>query len=229
LVWDLIMSLADALPWHRWQLIGGQMVALHALAARRSPMRTSRDADMLADLLTAPDGLEVCVNALRRLGLQPVPDSAGRVYRFKHRDDERLVVDLLAPDHRPPRFSLRTSGGYTIEIRGGHQALQRPALIPVTKNARAAMVPVPDVLGALVLKAAAWQADLRDRGRHADDAALLTSLMKDPLGTRTELKGSDRRRLRQIDQVLADARAPHWRVLGDRAFDAHTAWRLLLS
>lgn len=228
-LWTLVLDLAELVAPARWQLVGGQMVVLHGLCAGRAPIRASRDIDMLADLLTARDGLRLCVQALADLGLAPVVDSGGRVYRFAH-PDVGVSVDLLSPDHSPPRWPLRTARGRdTIQIDGGHQALQRPALIEVDKDGRVARVPVPDLLGALVLKAAAWLDDSRDRERHSADAAFLVSLVQDPLRERGRLAGSDRRRLGRLDTILGDRQAAEWTQLGEYAEDAHTAWRLLLA
>jgi hypothetical protein len=91
------------------------------------------------------------------------------------------------------------------------------------------MVPVPDLLGALVLKAAAWATDSRDRERHSGDAAFLASLITDPIAERSRFKGSDRQRLLRLDRVLADPDAVEWRQLGDAADDGYAVWRLLLS
>jgi len=169
-LWDVILDVAAAVPPHRWALIGGQMVTLHALHAGRPPLRVSRDIDVLAGLLTARDGLTLCVTAIRALGLVP------------------------APDHTPPTWPLRTAKGRdTIHISGGRQALQRSALITVTKDDRSAQVPVPDQLGALVLKATAWLEDNRDRERHSHDAALLTSLISDPLAERRRFGSATQR------------------------------------
>lgn len=209
-------------------LVGGQMVMLHALAAGRAPMRTSKDVDVLADLVSVPASLTRCVQALQRLDLVPKPDSAGKVYRFR-RDRDNATVDLLAPDHSPPRSPLRTVGGDTIRVEGGHQALRRSLRLRVSKGERSAVVPVPDVLGAQVLKAAAWAADSRDPERHSGDAAFLASLISDPVADRSAFAGSDRKRLLRLDKVLGDPDALEWRRLGDAAGDAHTTWRLLLG
>ncbi len=112
---------------------------------------------------------------------------------------------------------------------GGHQALQRAIRLTVVKDGRSAIVPVPDLLGALVIKAAAWTADNRDRSRHSGDAAFLASLVTDPLAERTRFAGSDGKRLRRLDSVLGDPDAVEWRRLGDRADDGHTTRRLLLG
>ena len=228
LLWELILDLAEQLPENEWVLVGGQMVMLHGLAAGRTPMRASKDVDVLADLVSAPASLARCVEALRRLELTPKPDSAGRVYRFR-RDRDSATVDLLAPDHSPPRSFLRTVGGNTIRVDGGTQALRRSLPLRVSKGDRSAVVPVPGVLGALVLKAAAWLADSRDPQRHSGDAAFLASLISDPVAERSSFAGSDRKRLLSLDKVLGDPDAVEWRRLGEAAGDGYTTWRLLLS
>jgi hypothetical protein len=227
-LWDLVLDIAERLDPAGWVLVGGQMVMLHGITAGRTPTRASQDVDVLADLLTDATGLSRCVQAVRQLDLAPQPDSSGKVYRFRRAADG-AVVDVLAPDHSPPRWSLRTAGGETIRVDGGHQALERATRLTVVKDGRSAVVPVPDLLGALVLKAAAWTADNRDRSRHSGDAAFLASLVTDPLAERTRFTGSDRKRLRRLDAVLGDPDAAEWRALGDAADDGHAAWRLLLG
>jgi hypothetical protein len=203
------------------------MVMLHGQLAGRAVTRASQDVDVLADLLTDDAGLARCVRVARQLDLEPQPDTTGRVYRFVRASDDARI-DLLAPDHTPPRRRLRTVGGDTIRIEGGTQALQRAMSVRVVKGARNALVPVPDLLGALVLKAAAWTVDNRDRERHSGDAAFLVSLIADPLATRDRFAGSDRKRLTRLDQVLGDPAAAEWRGLGDAAEDGYATWRLLL-
>ena len=101
--------------------------------------------------------------------------------------------------------------------------------LDVVKGDRTVVVPVPDLLGALVLKAAAWTVDGRDRGRHSGDAAFLTSLITDPLAERERFARSDRKRLLRLDSVLGDPDADEWRALGDAAPDGITTWRLLVG
>lgn len=228
-LWRLVFDLAGRLDPTRWQLIGGLMVLTHGLAAGRTLPRTTGDVDVLADLIATASGLEACVSAVEAAGFEPVEDSQGNVYRFRRAHDE-VTVDVLAPDHAPPRRSLRTRRNReTIVVAGGRQALARGGTITVTSPDHGrADVPVPDLLGALVLKAAAWAADARDRERHSGDAAFLTSLVQDPLAEVARYRGSDRRRLRALDRgALGRADAPEWRVLGDAAADAYLAWRIL--
>ncbi len=227
-LWDLIIDLASQLPPDGWVLVGGQMVMLHGLVAGRVATRASQDVDVLADLITDDAGLARCVRVVRELDLEPQRDSDGRVYRFIRATDNARA-DLLAPDHMPPRRRLRTVGGDTIRIDGGTQALRRAMPVRVVKEDRSAAVPVPDLLGAVVLKAAAWAADSRDRERHSGDAAFLVSLITDPLAERGRFAGSDRKRLLRLDRVLGDPDATEWRRLGDAAGDGHATWQLLLG
>ncbi len=90
-------------------------------------------------------------------------------------------------------------------------------------------MPVPDLLGAVVLKSAAWAIDSRDRARHNQDAAFLVSLMRDPRSERARFAGSDQRHLRKLDSVLADPNAREWALLGAAAQDGYLAWRMLLA
>ncbi|MDQ1294440.1 MAG: hypothetical protein QG608_2323 [Actinomycetota bacterium] len=90
------------------------------------------------------------------------------------------------------------------------------------------LVPIPNLLGALLLKADATR--LHDPDRHLLDVAFLTSLVIDPLGRRSELTGSDPRRLRAADTYLADADHRSWRALGrERQRAAYATWRLLVD
>lgn len=58
---------------------------------------------------------------------------------------------------------------------------------------REASICIPKLLGALVLKSAAYCADRRDGHRHLDDIALLSSLITNHKAVLDELHGSDRK------------------------------------
>lgn len=229
-LWDAILDLAEDLTAQGWLLVGGQMVMLHGLAAGRVATRASHDIDVLANLLTSRGAVGECVRAVRRLGFEPIEaNEQWLLHRFV-RPGDQAVVDVLAPDHAPPAWKPTTiPPRVTLKIDGGRQALERAVLVEVTKGERAVDVPVPSPLGALMLKAAAYRADSRDRERHAYDAAFLASLITDSLEVRASFKGSDRKRLRALDEVLGDRGHDAWRVLGDQAEDAFARWRLLLS
>jgi hypothetical protein len=73
---------------------------------------------------------------------------------------------------------------------------------------------IPDTLGALVLKSAAYKEDSRDRNRHLDDAALLASTVEDPTREAERLEGgSDRGRIELLARELADASHRSWQLV----------------
>jgi hypothetical protein len=224
-IWSVLVDVATTLELTEWCLIGGQMVAFRAWIAGVPAPRTSDDLDVLSNLYVHPDAVARCARAVRALGFE-VEELHTSGHRFTR---GRLVVDILAPDHPPKRAALRTVGRRTtVEVPGGTQALQRLALVPVEYAGREVLVPVPNLLGALLLKADASR--LHDPDRHLFDVAFLTSLVTDPLAMRGELSGSDPRRLRAADTHLADADHRAWRALGrERQRAAYATWRLLVD
>ena len=90
-----------------------------------------------------------------------------------------------------------------VKIAGGTRALRR------TVNYRLAIgdlpvttISVPRPFGALILKAAAYVADSRDRERHLFDAAVLLACVDNPIAEREEFAGSDRSRLLVLEREL---------------------------
>jgi len=224
-IWSVLVDVATTLQPTEWCLIGGQMVAFRASIAGVPAPRTSDDLDVLSNLYVHPDAVARCARTVRDLGFE-VEELHTSGHRFTR---GRLVLDVLAPDHPPKRASLRTVGQRTtVEVPGGTQALQRLEFVAVEYAGREVLVPIPNLLGALLLKADATR--LHDPDRHLLDVAFLTSLAIDPLGMRSELTGSDPRRLRAADTHLADADHRAWRALGrKRQRAAYATWRLLVD
>ncbi|OIQ71094.1 hypothetical protein GALL_472890 [mine drainage metagenome] len=225
--WKAVLEIAGQVPLEKWVLIGGQMVALHALIASTNPPRLSLDIDLLVHVLAPKGALGTCSRLLQEMDFQPEMDLAGNVYRFRSPDGG--VIDLLAPEDVPADRLPLIRGGHTVLIEGGRQALNRTAVVTVHLESQKVDVPVPDLLGALVLKSAAWAVDSRDRARHSQDAAFLVSLMRDPRLEQARFAGSDRHRLHKLDSVLKDPNAREWALLGDAAEDGYAAWRILLG
>lgn len=232
-MWNLIFAVAGGLPPEKWALVGGQMVWLHAVQAGVMWPRTTRDIDMLANMELLTGNLHSCARALRDQGLRVRLDSNGFAYRFIDAEEEHaasLQVDLLAPDHIKDQAKLRMQGGKAVQIPGGTQALQRVGIMNVhLATGESAVVPVPGLLGAIVLKAAAWAVDARERERHAQDAALLVSLIDDASVLRAQLRGKDRGRLQRLDSELMHASAQPWLLLGDAGAEVgHGNWQELI-
>ncbi len=226
-LWAHILQLSRNLDPAAWVLVGGQMVMLHARARGvLDGVRASQDVDVLADLVVSTENYTTCARVVSEvLGHRPEPDSHGLRYRYRH-PDVGSIIDLLCPDHRSPAAALGT-----LAIDGGFQALQRRTTIEVRlrQGETPTTVPVPDLLGASVLKAAAAVVDSREPQRHVGDLALLVSLMDDPLAERSRLKGSDRGRLLKVRASLDDATASYWRRLGTHGEHAYLNWNTLVA
>ena len=227
-LWDVILDLTQQIPAGSWALVGGQMVLAHGLLVGRTPTRVSGDIDVLGNMLSSSGAVRRAVTAVRQLGFEPEPTLEGSLlYRFRRQSDGH-VVDVLAPDHTPPSWKLTSVPPHqTLNIDGGNQALKRLVTIEVTKDGRTESVPVPNLLGALMLKAAAHQVDSRDRARHATDAGFLTSLIVDPLQVRQQFKGSDGKRLHRLNEEIGTRDHMAWNLLGDAANDAYATWQIL--
>jgi hypothetical protein len=121
------------------------------------------------------------------------------------RDD--AVIDVLLPDGVGERAASRTgtTGSPTIPTPGGTQALHRSESVPVTVDGRDGFVRRPNLVGALVMKAAAHTA-IGDaaKGRHRFDFAILAALVAARDFREEELSRKDRTRLRAM---LAATRA----------------------
>jgi hypothetical protein len=210
-LWHALLDLAERQP-DNWTLIGGQMVLLHALEQGRIPPRVTRDLDVLADLRARPAALPQIVTTLCQLDFEvelAAPDQSG--HRFKRGD---VTIDLLAPDNLGARADLHTVGSLiTIAVAGGTYALERSQPLAVRFDGRQAMIPCPDLAGALVLKAAAAGSDhALGPERHLSDLTMLFSLVADPFRLREELGPRNARRIAAV------------RALEN---DEHEAWLLL--
>jgi len=131
-------------------------------------------------------------------------------YRFVHADGRK--VDAMVADHLPSGIELRLARRPALSVSAGQQAIDRRDTYQLTFTSGAVVtVGVPDELGALIAKGAAYLVDQRDCDRHLDDAATLLASVQDA----SELDYSrstanDRRRLRAIQDHLSDENAPHW-------------------
>ncbi len=189
------------------------MVQLHSLVSGISIIRPTDDLDMLLHIEIATGLPAEAARQLELLGyaLEPPRSRSAPAYRFTRGHD---VIDVMAADHAAPsrRENLRSSPMFAVD--GGTQALQRTMICVVTDADRSeTRFSVPDELGALVLKGAAYIADARDRERHLFDAALLAATISDHAAELERLKGSDTKRLRALRDALADVRHPAWLAL----------------
>ena len=96
-----------------------------------------------------------------------------------------------------------------MQAPGSLQAFERSRLVEVLigdftdHNAPTCTVRCPDLLGALVAKAAATNIPVRDNPeRDWQDAALLLSVLADPMGTSARLNRRDRQHVERLRPLL---------------------------
>lgn len=210
--WPLVIEIATSVPVGAWVLVGGLMVQLHARAAGIVEVRPTHDVDALIDVMAAGVSVATIAGLLTGRGFEVVepgwPDAP--VHRLRRGDD---VVDILVADHLPRRSQPRLHRHRVMAVSGGAQALARTERVVIEDGGLTVELTVPDLLGALVLKAAAHMADSRDRDRHLRDAALLASLITDHRYERARLRGSDQPRLRHLREALRDPFEDAWLLL----------------
>lgn len=187
--WDVVLDIASVRDFDgKWTLIGGQMVYLHALESSRTLHRPTKDADLLVDVRLLPDSTARLSRTLVERGFQlKGPSPSGEAHRFER---GRAQVDVLAPDNIGDRANLKTvAPGRTVQTPGGTQALRRTERVLVQHGQQQGLVPRPDLLGAVILKAAAvgrlGKADGYER--HENDLILLLSLVEDPFALSLDL------------------------------------------
>ena len=204
-----------------WVLIGGLMVQAHGLAHGIQAVRPTQDLDVI---LRIEIQLRVVTDfdlQLRELGyeLQAPPDARSKSsVHYRYRRTSELgddVVDVMVPDHAgKPGSYPRLRARPMFKVEGGTQAVSRAMVYSIGRRGEKALeISVPDELGALVLKGAAYAKDMRDRDRHLEDAAVLAACITDHAAEVRRLKGSDRKRICSLYEVLKDPNHPAWLLL----------------
>jgi len=200
--WIALLEVSKKLPDH-WTLVGGQMV--HLLCAERGvwPMRPTDDTDAALDVRGRPDILEAFTKELYDAGLRIVTTTPDGHQPHWANLQTNAQIDLLIPTNLGDRASSRQgfSGGTTISSPGTQQALNRSQRVDVELvNGLVGQVNRPNLLGALVVKAAAWSADTMNNDRHLLDFVTLSGLIRTP----EDLKGMTKRDASRLEKILAD-------------------------
>jgi hypothetical protein len=211
IAWGAVLDLDENLT-APWVLIGGQMVALWCAEANIDLIRPTEDADVVLDVWLRRGALDDATRLLRDRGFSETETSDGYGYRYRCDD---ACVDLMVPDHieRQNRQPTTATGRVGLPAAGGNQALIRAERVQVKIGDRVGYVRRPNILGALVAKAAAAVTDTRDTDRHRDDLAVLGRIALNRSAYRAMHASTtvhDRQRLR--------------RALGDMP-SSHRAWQ----
>jgi hypothetical protein len=195
--WHALMDLYQRLPEH-WVLIGGQMVHLHCAEHEHFPERPTDDADTVVDVRADPNVLLAFTGALADMGFKPDTSGDGIQHRWTKGDAQ---IDVLLPEGIGEAAAARhgVGGAPTIQAKGGSQALARAETVDVEIEGRRGHVRRPNLIGALIMKAAAHEA-IGDsaKGRHRRDFATLAALIAARDLRDAALRPKDRQRLRSI-------------------------------
>lgn len=212
--WAALLDIAERLP-SGWCLVGGQMVHLHCVERGVVPQRPTDDADAALDVRSRPAMLAVFTGVLVDLGFTSAGQSLeGHQHRWVR---DSAQIDVLIPRHVGARAAARrgVTGGTTLESPGTQQALDRTETVTVRLGERVGQVLRPDLLGALVGKAAAHTVTQdRHRQRHLLDFVVLCALIRpaDRVGVRATRR--DRQYLDRMLEVL-DADGAAWASIGN--------------
>lgn len=113
----------------------------------------------------------------------------------------------------------------TVRVAGGTQALRRSSPVEAQTRGVTGAVPVPNLLGAILVKARAIDVDDVPDAQRADVAFLL-SLVKDPEPLLHDITRAERGWLRHHTDTLGDLANPCWREI-DNAEDGLLVFRRL--
>jgi hypothetical protein len=206
--WHAVMELPARHP-QGWTLVGGQMVHLHCAERDYAPTRPTDDADAVLDIRADPHLHGSFTTTLSDLGFTFVTSGEGLQHRWVNGDAQ---IDVLLPDGVGERATSRlgAGGGPTLATPGGTQALRRSETVTVTVAGREGHVRRPNLVGALVMKAAAHSvgADVR---RHRMDFVVLATILAARDFREDPASPSDRKRLRAM---LAAVRKDDMVMLG---------------
>lgn len=224
-LWTVAKEVARLLAGIPWVLIGGLMVSLIEREHGGGVGRATADVDALVDVRAVSDATLEASTRLSSAGFVPQPAPDGLAYRFVRGDD---IVDVLAPDNLGSRADLRTvPPNLTLAAPGGSQALARRRIVAVRLPGDTFELPVPTLVGALLIKARAAAGSRMSPEKHRRDLARLLVLVEDVEAIRSEISDRERGYLRVHDR-LRDPRDPAWRgIVG--AEDAIVAFGRLVD
>lgn len=226
-LWRTVCRIAQALEREQtqWCLVGGLMVSLFAIEARRLPRATS-DIDILGDARERPSATERVTSGLLALGgkLETIGGlSMRKGFRF---EVDGQLVDVLAPDGLA-RPALTEGQLQTIQIPGGTQALKRSETVTIVLDGERTPLRRPTLLGAILLKARSLKVHERPQDQREDLLTLL-GIMQDPRAAASTMRRTERNWLRAAGPLLnLDDESLSSRFDETHLRTAHAAYTLL--
>ena len=196
--WHALMDLYERIN-SDWALIGGQLVHLHCAERGVSPTRPTNDVDTVVNIRASQTMLATFTGALKDMGF--IPDISGDGIQHRWRRDH-AQIDVLIPEGSGARAAARTGAGGapTNAAPGTTQPLNRSEPVSVLAQGRTGTVLRPNLVGALIGKAAARIEVASDQAstRHCTDFVVLASVVSARDFRETELTKKDRARLRKM-------------------------------
>ncbi len=175
--WHGLLELSEKVPGG-WTLVGGQMVHLHCAERGLSPFRSTPDVDAVVDARNVPKIFATVTGALEDAGFHLDKETDGGKHLRWVRGEAQ--IDVLIPQGLGPRLAnvKSASGKPGLETPGAQYALNRSERVEVQVGGRIGLVMRPALVGAIIVKAAAWSVPLDpDKARHLDDIGLLASML----------------------------------------------------
>lgn len=223
-LWQSALELAqDFGADDRWTLVGGLMVQLHAFERSRGS-RLTDDVDFLGDSRRRPSMTVRLAEMLEQRGgkmATPPPGNENLGYKF---EVDESIVEILGSEG--VRKDPKTLGKYTtLQVPGGTQALARTEVVRVSlAGGEPVEMRRPSLLGAILIKA---RVVAEKRGKFESDRQDLIRLLgfvDDPRAVAEELKGNEKKWLREIgrllafDDALSDLFSPAERSAAEQAY-----------
>lgn len=204
-LWRVAAEVARLFADWPWVLVGGLMVTILEREHGVTVSRATVDVDALVDVRAVTRATREAALRLERAGFVAEQTADGLAYRFVRGPD---IVDVLAPDHLGRRTDVVTAPpGKTIAAIGGRQALDRRRQVVLDVAGESFSVPLPSLLGAIVIKARVCASSTLPK--HRRDLARLLALVGDVEAMRQEMSSNERRYLRARSE-LRDDRHPAW-------------------
>ena len=228
--WPQAAELANAIPSEQWTLIGGLMVQLHAAKAGVPLNRPTLDVDIVLHIETGAAVFNEVKKKLEELGYElRWPHKAGDpLHRFTRGLEEPEIVDVMVADHLAPLHLPKLKGHTVFQVPGATSALRKTVNCTIDIDGASTRLSLPTVLGALILKGAAFTSDSRDTQRHLDDAAILASAIGNPIVERdVPMTGNDPRRLEKLAEALENPQHRSWQLVPEGRRDR--AYRALMT
>ena len=176
--WLGLLGVSTVLPGD-WCLVGGQMVYLLCRERSFAPARLTNDGDVVLDVRARPKVLHDFTAALLSVGFGPAGESPeGHQHRWVR---DKATIDVLIPHGVGKVAASRrgVTGGTTLQSPGAQQAIARAGPVAVQVGTTTGTVRRPNLLGALVVKAAAYSvANDPARDRHLVDFAVLAAIAR---------------------------------------------------